>query len=65
MLWIVLVILVGLVVFTGGGILGWILTGIQYVFSIIAMGVANLIGCFVKLIVGIIFLKIVYAFLFS
>lgn len=65
MLWIVLVILVGLVVFTGGGILGWILTGIQYVFSIIAMGVANLIGCFVKLIVGIIFLRIVYAFLFS
>lgn len=65
MLWIVLVIFVGLVVFTGGGILGWILTGIQYVFSIIAMGVANLIGCFVKLIVGIIFLRIVYAFLFS
>ena len=65
MLWFVIIIFLVLLVFTGGGILGWILTAFQSVFSLLAIGFANLIGCFIRLFFIILFLIVVFGLLFS
>lgn len=39
------ILLILLAIFTGGGILGWILRGIQGIFSLLAEGWSNIFGC--------------------
>lgn len=39
------VIVIILAIFTGGGILGWILQGIQGIFNLLAEGWSNIFGC--------------------
>ncbi len=39
------IIVVILVVFTGGGILGWILKGIGEIINLLAEGWSNIFGC--------------------
>ena len=38
-------VVVILVVFTGGGILGWVLKGIGEIFNLLAEGWSNIFGC--------------------
>ena len=39
------ILLILLAIFTGGGILGWILRDIQGIFSLLAEGWSNIFGC--------------------
>lgn len=39
------ILLILLAIFTGGGILGWILRGIQGIFSLLAEGWSNIFSC--------------------
>lgn len=50
------IIVVILVVFTGGGILGWMLRGIGMVFGFLLEGNQNCLGCFIKIILAFFFL---------
>ena len=65
MLWIILIIIVGLVVFTGGDIFGWIYKGIQAIYSLLGQGFAALLGCGFKIFMYIILALVLYALLFS
>lgn len=39
------ILIILLAIFTGGGILGWILRGIQGIFSLLFEGWSNIFGC--------------------
>ena len=42
------VIAIVAILFTGGGILGWILKGIETIFELLLDGNMNCLGCFVQ-----------------
>ena len=48
---IILIIFIALALLTGGGILGWILQGVQAIFSLLWYGVGALLAFGLKLII--------------
>lgn len=57
------IIVVILVVFTGGGILGWMLRGVEMVFGFLLEGNQNCLGCFIKIILAFFFIFVVVGLL--
>ena len=50
-LWFVGLLFIGLIIFTGGGLIGWFFQIIVRVLAFIAEGWASIFGCLVKLFV--------------
>ena len=42
--------------FTGGGLFGWLLRGLEVIFGFLVEGNQNCLGCIIKIIVAAIFL---------
>ena len=49
-------VVVILVVFTGGGILGWVLKGIGEIINLLAEGWSNIFGCLLWFFIGLLIL---------
>ena len=56
-------IVVILIVFTGGGILGWALRALEGVFNVLLEGNQNCLGCIFRIIVGLFLLGAAIAIL--
>lgn len=49
------------VLFTGGGILGWMLAGLEKIFDLLLEGNTNCMGCIIRIIVGLFLIALVIA----
>ena len=65
MLWIIGVIVIVLLIFTGGSLLGWLLQIIGLVFRILLSGWTYIVGCLVRLLVICFTLYIMYQVLLA
>lgn len=52
------IIVLLVIIFTGGGLFGWLLRGMEVIFSFLIEGNQNCLGCIFKIIVAIIFLYV-------
>ena len=57
-----IIAIIGLL-FTGGGLLGWVIKGFEAVLSFLWEGNAHIIGCFLKFILALFALGVFFALL--
>lgn len=62
MVWAIGIIII-IVLFISGGLLGWIVRAVSYVFSILFEGWGNVLGCLIKIFVALFFLSVAIALL--
>ena len=60
---IILSILVLLVIFTAGSVLGWVIRALESVVSILLSGWGNILGCLIKIFVIAFFLYVAISLL--